>query len=487
MKMLDILRAKEDAFVAETDAILARMDEIPAAAIAEARSVNADEQAEFTAAKAKLSELDADLDAIRSEIADLEKITERRNNSVRRAPVPGASTLPTSADATRLTNTDARAAAISMIEASRSFVKDDHKSNVVNLIERGGTSVGSAVARMALTTHDPNYVSAWSKVMDGRSLELTEIERVALSRGRDVLTAEERAMTSGTGNSGGYFVPIFIDPTMIITGTGSVSYMRQISTVKQIGPAFGGWYGATAAQVTAAWTSEGSAAPDNTPTITQPNIPVYMAEAHVNVSFQAFEDISDLAGDVISLFADARNNLEATAFQTGTGSSQPTGIVTAVAQVTASRTSPTTGGTYGIDDTYLVHSALPARFRQNHDTLAWMSSVNVSDRTRKLLMAQNSANSAWTDASKGQPPTLLGDSIYEASTMSTSFTTGQDILLYGDFSRYYIIDRVGFSVEFIPNYFDTSTGRPTAQRGWLAHWRTGANTVDANAFRILRL
>jgi HK97 family phage major capsid protein len=161
--------------------------------------------------------------------------------------------------------------------------------------------------------------------------------------------------------------------------------------------------------------------------------------------------------------------------------------VTAVAQVTASRVSPTTGGTYGIDDTYLVHSALPARFRQNGDSLAWMCSVNVSDRTRKLLMAQNSANSAWTDASRGQPPTLLGDNIYEGSTMSTSFTTGQDILLYGDFSRYYIIDRVGFSVEFIPNYFDTSTGRPTAQRGWLAHWRTGANTVDANAFRILRL
>jgi predicted phage gp36 major capsid-like protein len=71
--------------------------------------------------------------------------------------------------------------------------------------------------------------------------------------------------------------------------------------------------------------------------------------------------------------------------------------------------------------------------------------------------------------------------------MSSSLTTGQDVLLYGDFSRFYIIDRIGFTTEFIPNLFDTSTGRPTASRGWLSHWRTGSNAVDTNAFRLLRL
>lgn len=485
MKYIDLIRKQLAELAEERAALLAEGD-----AMAEARDAWGDtEETRSQAILDRLSVIKTEEAPLLEREAQLAEHEQRAANA-RLAPVGGMKKADdlsdVRGDATRLGSADARARAITMIEESRSFVRDEHKANLVNLIERSGSSVGAAAARMALTTHDPNYVSAWSKVMTGRGIELNEAERVALSRGRDDVSAEERAMTSGTGNSGGYFVPVFVDPTMIITGAGSVSFMRDIATVKTIGPAFGGWYGATAAQVTAAWTSEGSAAPDNTPTVTQPNIPVYMAEAHVNVSFQAFEDISDLAGDVIALFSDARNNLEATAFQTGTGSSQPTGIVTAAAQVTASRVSPTTGGTYGVDDTYLLHSALPARFR-NSGSLAWMGNIAVLDRTRKLLMAQNSANSAWTDASRGVPPTLLGDSIYEASPMSSSFTTGQDILLYGDFSRYFIIDRIGFSVEFIPNYFDTSTGRPTAQRGWLAHWRTGGNTVDANAFRILRL
>lgn len=481
-KFLDLIRLKRAQLAEERAALLAEAD-----GFVENRDEFGDEQAaRGDAIIARLGEIateDAEAAAREAELADAH---ERSVNAAKSPVFHKRLDDPTDVvDASRLSDTDARGRALTMVEESRSFVSDDHRENLTHLIETRG-SVGAAAARMALTTGTDVYERAWSKYMNGNTFALTEPERAALAKGYDAHSDEERAnMTSGTGSTGGYLVPVYIDPTMIITGAGSLNPVRDIATVKTIGPAFGGWYGATAAQVTAAWTAEGSAAPDNGPTITQPNIPVHMAEAFVGVSFQAFEDISDLAGDILALFTDAKANLEAAAHQTGTGSSQPTGISYAIGAVTASRVSPATGGAIALADVFTVHSAIPARFQHGRNT--WLAALGISDKIRQLAYAQNSANSVWTDIAAGNPAQLLGEPIKIGSSMSSSQTTGQDVLLYGDFSRYYVVDRIGFTTEFIPNLFDTSTGRPIASRGWLSHWRTGANTVDANAFRQLRL
>jgi HK97 family phage major capsid protein len=330
------------------------------------------------------------------------------------------------------------------------------------------------------------------KHMSGNQYALTEAERAALAKGFDGYSPEERAMTGGTGASGGFFVPVYVDPTMIITGAGATSPFRRISTVKQIGPAFGGWYGATVAQVSANWTAENAATSDAGFTVTQPNIPVYLATAFVGVSFNGYEDIQDLAMDVVAAIADAKVNLETVAYVTGTGSSQPKGVVTAVGAVTASRVALTssTAGVLNFADIGKLHGALPARFRnpstQGGDGRAWIGNINVLDTLRTLVAGQNSANSLWSDPTGALPPNLYGDPIYEASAMTSTVTTGNDMLLYGDFRRYYIIDRIGLTTEFVPNLFDTTSGRPSATRGWLAHWRTGADAVDTAAFRDLR-
>ena len=88
----------------------------------------------------------------------------------------------------------------------------------------------------------------------------------------------------------------------------------------------------------------------------------------------------------------------------------------------------------------------------------------------------------------GDPPNFLGRGFEEASAMSGSITTGQDVLLYGDFAKYVVTDVIGgTALEYIPNLFDVATGRPTGQRGYHLWWRTGGDVVDADAFRILRL
>ena len=103
-------------------------------------------------------------------------------------------------------------------------------------------------------------------------------------------------------------------------------------------------------------------------------------------------------------------------------------------------------------------------------------------------MAQNSANSVWTDSAQAEGANFLGRGYEEFSAMSASITTGQDVLLYGNFEKYYITDVVGSpTLEYMPNLFDTATGRPTSQRGFMLWWREGGDVVDSDAFRILRL
>lgn len=490
MKYIDLLRAKLAEFDEQRSGALVEMDTILSTLATEERAIpSAEEDALLSGLKATIDGIDANEErqALEARLGELEALEATRTTTARRAPVTGASHGdPRDVDVHRIGDGEARARARTMIEQSHRFVADEHRETLTKLIDRQSRT-GAAAARMALVTSTDDYFSGWSKYMTGNHFAMTEAERSALAKGADVLTPEERSMTSGTGNSGGYLVPVFIDPTMVITGAGSISPLRQLATVKTIGPAFGGWYGATAAQVTAAWTAEGNAAPDNTPTVGQPNIPVHMAEAFVDVSFQGFEDISDLAGDVLALFTDAKANLEATAHQTGAGGTLPKGVMAAVAAVSGSRVASAAAATYALADVFSVHAALPARFRNPGSRRAWLASMTIIDKTRQLVMAQNSANSLWTDIRGGVPASLLGDDVFEGSALSTSTATGQDVLLYGDFSRYYIIDRIGFTTEFIPNLFDTTTGRPVAKRGWLSHWRTGADVVDANAFRDLRI
>jgi HK97 family phage major capsid protein len=74
----------------------------------------------------------------------------------------------------------------------------------------------------------------------------------------------------------------------------------------------------------------------------------------------------------------------------------------------------------------------------------------------------------------------------ELSNMDGVIDAGLEnyILLYGDFTQFVIVDRVGTTLEVIPNLVGTNR-RPTGQRGALLWFRTGSDSVVDNAFRLL--
>lgn len=362
-----------------------------------------------------------------------------------------------------------RGAALELIEKSavRSFTDDQREAASLR------AESNPEIARYMLLTGSDEYRSAFAKALAHPTdfwVRLTPSEADAF-----------RAAMSTTAGNGGYAIPFLFDPSLILANGGAANPFRQIARIVQ--GTSNKWQGLVSAGVTAEWKAEGAAAADASPTFTQPSITAYLADAFVLGSYEVLED-TNLEAELPGLFADAKDRLEATAFATGTGS-QPTGVVAAVAAVTASRVSPTTGGTFTVNsraDVDAVIEAVPPRYRSRSK---WVANFATYGKIRRMDTA--GGGSFWANLGAGQPQELLGLPIYESSAMDSAATTGSNLLLAGDFQQYVIFDRIGSTVEYIPNLFDTASGRPTGQRGWIYHWRVGAGVTDVNAFRVLKL
>jgi len=77
---------------------------------------------------------------------------------------------------------------------------------------------------------------------------------------------------------------------------------------------------------------------------------------------------------------------------------------------------------------------------------------------------------------------------YRRSPGKTSrpWSSTNRIAIFGDFSNFLIVDKIGLTVELIPHMFDGS-GDPTGQRGLFAYWRNSAEVVVDSAFRVLTI
>lgn len=429
---------------------------------------------EFDVVKAeydKSAERDAKIDAIREAQVSGKVRTEPAfhvpNVVVKRDAFDDLASVERGLPAAEMT-----ARAVTAIEDTniRGF-SDERKARAVELAEED-----PSIARHILLAGSPAYMRAFSKVLRNPEMGLALLD----GEEREAM----RAALSNTSANGGFSLPVWIDPTIILTNDGTANPFRQISTV------FTGttdkWNGLTSAGVTASWLAEGTEATDASPTVAQPSITAFKAAAYV---FSSYEQESDgqLVSQLPLLFRDAKDRLESTAFATGNGTTAPEGVATGVGAVTASRVSPTTGGTFtsaSIADVFKVANALTPRSIGN---ASWAANRTILNTIRQQAMAQNSANSIWTDMAVGVPNNLLGAPVYEASAMTGTVTTSSDILVAGDFKAgYYIYDRVGMELKYNPIVVG-SNQRPTGQSGWFAFWRVGAKVVDPNEFRLLRL
>lgn len=472
MKLTDSIRTKINAAIEQRSGLVAELEAIPAAAEAESRSITDAEQVAFDDKLAAVKAIDADLDALRSRLADLEEI-ERRNAAATLIPTRTVTVAADPFDVLR------SSAGMSDTELRRALV-DANLRAAEHKVENGANQ---AHFETVLKRHAAD--TRWSANLLARSRPEYECGFAKLMLGRgEFLTAEERtAMSVGTNANGGFLLPTHLDPTVILSNDGSANVIRQISRVVTLTEGKT-WNGVSSAGVTASWDGELAEVSDDSPTFANPQVSVHKAQAFVQASIEAFEDLAGLQNDVLLMFADARDRLEAAAHATGTGTNQPFGIFTALDANTNVEITSTTAATIGEVDIQALYRSVPVRFRQNG---TWLMHPIWNLAIKRLGTAVSSAFSG--DLTQPTTDRIYGRPVVESDAAPSAATTTalDNEIVFGDFSNYVIVDKPGgMSVEFVPHLFNTSNNLPDGRRGWYAYWRTGADSVVDTAFRLLQ-
>jgi HK97 family phage major capsid protein len=438
-----------------------------------------DQAARFEALETENNELETEREPLAERAAFIERIRGAQAAGGSRSTEPGGTDIHVRTNQGPFDNLDAvrsgmvpasdlRSRALDAIEQAPDYVEDAHREHATSLVERNDRH--GRIARHMLLTGSEAYTRAFEQVLSGaQPYHLPQDESEAM-----------RAAMSLTDGNGGFMVPFHLDPTLILTNAGSTNPIRQMARVDRI--TGDNWHGITSAGVTAEWLAEAAEAADASPTFARPEIKPEKAAAYLQGSFEVSQD-TGIAAQVGMLLADAKDNLEAVAFATGSGTGQPTGVVTAVAAVPASVVQTASVGAYEDGDVYVLKGAIPARHRR---AAQWLSSESIQLLTRQFATGSGPTHAFWADLGMDTPSQLLGRSIHEASEMATTIAAGNNILLLGDFSRYLIVDRIGMTVQFEP-LVKGANQRPTGEVGWFAHWRVGGGVLDANAFRLLRV
>jgi HK97 family phage major capsid protein len=367
---------------------------------------------------------------------------------------------------------EVRGRALDVVASNPRFARDAHRANATRLLERIGGQPG--VAELILLRSSDRYAQAFYKRMAG-SDDLTSDERAVLAQVKDL----QRAMS--LSDVTGVLVPSQLDTTVIISNDGTRNPFRQVSRVET--GTTNVFTGVTSAGITASWDGEGVEVSDDAPSFANPTATAYKGSAFVPISYEAFEDARGRESDIVNMIVDAKDRLESTAFATGNGTAAPRGIVTALDANTNVEVETTTSNVFGLVDVYNLLEQLPPRWRMD---ATFAANLNIINDIRQF--GTDSLSTQTVDLTADGLTRVLGKPVVESSAMDGTVAAGgeDNILVIGDFAQYLIYDRLGLSVEFVPNLFGTTNARPTGQRGWMAHWRTGANTQVDTAFRILQ-
>ena len=359
----------------------------------------------------------------------------------------------------------------------------DHAMRAVEVSRFPGTKdregAQTQVARLLDSIDDKNGTLARRILVSGSPVYERAFGKAVLAGNTNGLTTEERtALALGTDTNGGYAVPFMLDPSVILTSDGSINPLRRIARVVQI--VGKEWQGLTSSGITVSRDSEAAEVSDDGPTFAQPTVRTVKVQGFVPFSIEIEQDWATMRSELTMMLADAKETEEATSFVTGDGTgNNPGGVPGSLDYATCQVDG---GGSFTSADLYAVEEELAPRWRAR---ASWMANRSIYNRIRQLGSSSDGGD-LWVRLGQGLPPELIGYPAYEASTMTTTTAgTNDRLLVFGDFSQFLIVDRVGMSVELVPHLFATNANRPNGQRGLYAFWRNNATVLVDNAFRFL--
>jgi HK97 family phage major capsid protein len=280
-------------------------------------------------------------------------------------------------------------------------------------------------------------------------------------------------LSTSPDTDGGYLVPTEFE-NQIISGLEEANVVRSIA--KTITTAAERKIPIAATHSTAQWTAENAAYTESNPTFAQKTIDAFKLTDLVKVSLELLQDsMFDLESYIAAEFARAFGVAEEEAFCVGTGTGQPTGIFTengGAVGVTA--TSPTA---ISVDNLIDLIYALKSPYRRNAVFL--MKDVTVS--ALRKLKDNNGAYLWQPSVQAGQPDRLLGYPLY-TSPYAPAVAAGALPIAFGDFSNYWIADRMGRTVQRLNELYAGN-----GQVGFIATERVDGKVILTEGIQLLKM
>ncbi len=304
-----------------------------------------------------------------------------------------------------------------------------------------------------------------------------EVERKAfvsyLRHGNGAPADELKTLTVSSDTQGGYFAPAEMS-SEFIRDLIEVSPVRGVASVRTTG-APSVVYPRRTGITNAVWRGETQAQTASEPSFGQAELVVKEINTYVDISNQLLADSGGQAeSEVRMALADDFGKKEATAFVNGNGVLEPEGFMT---NADIAYTANGHATNLSADSLISLMYALPATYR---NAGSWALNGTTLATIRKLKDGQG--NYLWQPSYQaGQPETILGRPVVEMIDMPDIASDAFPIL-YGDFSAYRIVDRVGLSILVNPYLLATNgLTRIHATR------RVGGGVLQAARFRKLKM
>lgn len=345
----------------------------------------------------------------------------------------------------------------------------------------GGDRVATPPAGGEREIDKEEYHGAFLRYMRAESKsDVSREDRQILQRGRVMYDAEGRALTTQTGSSGGYTIPQGFED-MLTVARKQFGGMRQART-NTFATETGNLLPIPAMNDTG---NKGVLLAENTQMANQDlafttrNLAAYVMHSKaVLVPWQLLQDSAfDIEALLAAAFGERIGRIENDYFTTGTGTSQPLGVVAAGTVALTGGSAAASGPTYA-ELVTLFHSVDPAyrAFAQ------WM----MNDTTIGLIrdIVDGNGRPLWLPAATGGladdvPDRIMGREVVTNQSMADAATVSDYPIAFGDFSAYWIRDVRGIQmVRLDERYADY------LQSGFFAYARTDGTLVDAGTHPI---
>lgn len=307
-----------------------------------------------------------------------------------------------------------------------------------------------------------------------------------LRHGMGALTAEERSLVNkrgtntqivGTDSLGGFIVPqeFSNELDMATEFTGEVERLA-----KKLNTAGGGLLDYPTLNDTATdanLVAEAGAVTVQDMTFANKQLSAYNYSSLVRVSQQLLQDSAfDLNSFLVEAMGERIARATNAAFTTGTGSSQPQGIITGSA---AGKTAASATAITADEILDLIYSIDPSY--RNKPGFGLMAHDNVISAIRALgLGSANDFPVFIPSMSAGEPDRIFGVPVYVNNNMESAIATGKKTLLAADFSKFVVRNAGGIQMLRLNERFADEL-----EVGFVAWKRSDSVVLDNRAVKHL--